>query len=67
MDRGAWWATIHRVAKRQTRLKLLGTCDLNLLYNSSICNHMGIRTSTLEFQKTTQFIIMFIDPKIRLS
>ena len=23
MDRGAWWATVHRVAKGQTRLKLL--------------------------------------------
>ena len=22
MDRGAWWATVHRIAKRQTRLKL---------------------------------------------
>ena len=21
MDRGAWWATVHRVAKRQTQLK----------------------------------------------
>ena len=21
MDRGAWWATVHRVAKSQTRLK----------------------------------------------
>ena len=21
MDRGAWWATVHRVAKRQTRLR----------------------------------------------
>ena len=25
MDRGAWWATIHRVAKSWTRLKLLST------------------------------------------
>ena len=25
MDRGAWWATVHRVTKRQTRLKRLGT------------------------------------------
>ena len=25
MDRGAWWATIHRVAKGQTRLKQLST------------------------------------------
>ena len=23
MDRGAWWATVHRVAKTQTRLKQL--------------------------------------------
>ena len=25
MDRGAWWATIHRVAKNQTQLKQLST------------------------------------------
>ena len=25
MDRGAWWATAHRAAKSQTRLKQLGT------------------------------------------
>ena len=25
MDRGAWWATVHGVAKRQTRLKWLNT------------------------------------------
>ena len=25
MDRGAWWATVHRVAKSHTRLKGLGT------------------------------------------
>ena len=25
MGRGAWWATIHRVAKSQTRLKRLNT------------------------------------------
>ena len=29
MDRGAWWATVHRVAKRQTGLSdLAGTCAL---------------------------------------
>ena len=27
MDRGSWWATVHRVAKSQTRLKLLGIRD----------------------------------------
>ena len=25
MDRGAWWATVHRVAKSPTRLKELST------------------------------------------
>ena len=25
MDRGAWWAIVHRIAKRQTRLKRLNT------------------------------------------
>ena len=25
MDRGAWWATVHRVAKSQTQLKRLST------------------------------------------
>ena len=32
VDRGAWWATVHRVSKSQTRLKQLGTCgrDHNL-------------------------------------
>ena len=27
MDRGAWWATVHRVAKSQTQLKQLSTDD----------------------------------------
>ena len=25
MDKGAWWATVHRVAKSQTQLKRLST------------------------------------------
>ena len=25
MDRGAWWATVHRMAKSQTQLKQLST------------------------------------------
>ena len=25
MDRGAWWATVHRITRNQTRLKWLGT------------------------------------------
>ena len=29
LDRGAWWATVHGVAKSQTRLKRLSTHALN--------------------------------------
>ena len=31
IDRGAWWATVHRVTKSQTRLKQYSTlaCDAN--------------------------------------
>ena len=30
MDRGAWWATVHGVAKSQTRLKQLSTTQHSL-------------------------------------
>ena len=34
MDRGAWWATVHGVAKSQTRLKRLSTAHLTIIYLS---------------------------------
>ena len=40
MDRGAWWATIHRVAKSWTRLKRLGMHTqwfLSLKPNNIVC------------------------------
>ena len=38
MDRGAWWATVHRVAKSDTRLKQLGT-------HTSLCSGLPLRFS----------------------
>ena len=38
MDRGAWWATVHRVAKSQTRLKQLSMHTRSLIQN--IWNHL---------------------------
>ena len=32
MDRGAWWAAVHRVAKSQTRLKRLSTAHMYVKY-----------------------------------
>jgi len=31
MDRGAWWVTVHRVTKNQTRLKLLSDHGMQFL------------------------------------
>ena len=33
MDRGAWWATVHRVAKSQTRLKRLSMHSCKTLHS----------------------------------
>ena len=30
MDRGVWWATVHRVAKNQTQLKWLNTHTMHI-------------------------------------
>ena len=35
MDRGAWWATVHRVAKRQTCLKKLSYRMIQSYYQST--------------------------------
>ena len=42
MDRGAWWATVHRITQCQTRLKQLST------YNRCLpLNKIGIQKSIL--------------------
>ena len=45
MDRGAWWATVHSVAKSWTRLKQLRTeikvCSLSLTLIECICQTYG--------------------------
>ena len=47
MDRGAWWATVHGVAKSQTQLNEQSTHDIPLcmyhvfLIHSSVDRHLG--------------------------
>ena len=50
MDRDAWWATVHGVAKTQTRLKWLSTYTCNILlyictnhifFHLSVDGHLG--------------------------
>ena len=43
LDRGAWRATVRRVAKRQTRLKLLSTAHIYtiLFVYSTAAGHLG--------------------------
>ena len=36
MDRGAWWATVHRITKNQTGLKGLSTVYRNIIFKKLI-------------------------------
>ena len=45
MDRGAWWATVHGVAKSQTRLSDLTMDTVSLTKEARICN--GEKTTSL--------------------
>ena len=37
MDRGTWWATVHRVAQSQTRLKFLSMHSKEIFEDSEQC------------------------------
>ena len=39
MDRGAWWVTVHRIAKSQAWLKELSTHAYFFLCEINVCNH----------------------------
>ena len=39
MDRGAWWATVHGVAKSRTRLKRLSSSSSGLLPKKEALRH----------------------------
>ena len=50
MDRGAWWATIHRVTQSQTQLKWLSTAQQTTFYSFSLHHGekaMATHSSTL--------------------
>ena len=59
MDRGGWWATVHRVAKSQTRLKRLehafthvGNVTYNCIY------YAAVAAKSLQSCPTVQQIIL---------
>ena len=51
MDRGAWWATVHGVAKSRTRLKQHSTLAHKVLCVSS--SHNSLSGGVLSSQRTT--------------
>ena len=54
MDRGAWWATVHGVAKSRTRLSDFTFTSLSPPQRSSSKHsHAGHRVSTDEFERDT--------------
>ena len=42
MDRGAWWATVHRVAKSQTQLKRLSLHTHTCAFYKELSQYNGI-------------------------
>ena len=50
MDRGAWWATAHRVAKNQTPLKQFSTYSSTTQTGSKVSSAMNDRPSLPYFQ-----------------
>ena len=48
MDRGAWWATVNRIAKSQIQLKLLSTHTHLLIDSISKYNHTAVIDATQE-------------------
>ena len=63
MDRGAWWATVHGVAKSRTRLKQLSTCTRSLhkaLFGAflfSLCLPTWLREELHNFLKSCRYRI----------
>ena len=53
MDRGAWWATVHRVAKSQTQLKQL---------NMHTHKHMLFNLCLLLHFKKTSYKSLILEP-----
>ena len=61
MDRGAWWATVHRVAKSQTQLKRLSTYAQYVYFNPKLLvycfPHLSLLAATsLFFISVSQFL-----------
>ena len=46
-DRGAWWATVHRITKSQTWLKHLGTSEINRTPCTLWVLNMMMKSATL--------------------
>jgi len=49
-DRGAWWSTVHRVAKSQTSLKQFSTHIVNIIYAHILEKAMAPHSSTLAWR-----------------
>ena len=65
LDRGAWWAIVHRVTKSQTRLKLLSTQEKQKLMVRNLAKNYNILVPLgfiVKF-KFTRFILKTLDQR----
>ena len=56
MDRGAWWATVHRVAKSWTWLKRLSTAQIKFISYSP--RYLPMRNEKLWWNKTCMWVLL---------
>ena len=50
MDRGAWWATVHRISKSWTQLKQLSTQEKKQIFlGTAISQENSIEKTSLSF------------------
>ena len=64
MDRGGWWATVHRVAKSQTRLKRLehafthvGNVTYNCIYYAAVAAAKSLQSCPTVQQIILAFVV----------
>ena len=59
MDRGVWWATVHRILESQTRLKQLSTHTVHPPFRRASWQLLVVEPETLRLCRKTASLVLF--------